>query len=106
MIDLLGSRINNERSIYHWCHKNGIKVYSPAITDGSIGDMLFCHSYRKPGLKIDIVEDIRNMNMEAVRAECSGALILGSGIVKHHIMNANMMRNGADYAVYINTAIE
>ena len=26
--------------------------------------------------------------------------------VKHHICNANLMRNGADYAVYINTASE
>lgn len=27
-------------------------------------------------------------------------------MVKHHIANANLMRNGADYAVYINTAQE
>jgi deoxyhypusine synthase len=30
-------------------------------------------------------------------------IILGGGIIKHHICNANLMRNGADYAVYINT---
>lgn len=33
-------------------------------------------------------------------------IILGGGIVKHHNCNANMMRNGADYAVYINTGHE
>lgn len=33
-------------------------------------------------------------------------IILGGGLPKHHICNANMMRNGADYAVYINTAQE
>lgn len=33
-------------------------------------------------------------------------IILGGGVVKHHIANANLMRNGADYAVYINTAQE
>lgn len=27
-------------------------------------------------------------------------------MVKHHICNANLMRNGADYAVYINTGHE
>ena len=26
------------------------------------------------------------------------------GVPKHHICNANLMRNGADFAVYINTA--
>ena len=32
--------------------------------------------------------------------------VLGSGIIKHHILNTNLMRNGADYAVYINTEQE
>ena len=27
-------------------------------------------------------------------------------MVKHHIMNANLMRNGADYAVFVNTGQE
>jgi len=30
-------------------------------------------------------------------------LILGGGVVKHHICNANLMRNGADFSVFINT---
>lgn len=33
-------------------------------------------------------------------------IILGGGLPKHHICNANLMRNGADFAVYINTAQE
>jgi len=33
-------------------------------------------------------------------------IILGGGIVKHHICNANLMRNGANFAVYINTGQE
>lgn len=36
----------------------------------------------------------------------TGAVILGGGLIKHHICNANLMRNGADYAVYVNTANE
>ena len=47
------------QSIYYWCWKNNIPVFSPALTDGSIGDMIYFHSYTNPGLKIDIVEDIR-----------------------------------------------
>jgi len=31
-------------------------VYSPALTDGSIGDMIYFHSYKNPGLVLDIVE--------------------------------------------------
>ena len=33
-------------------------------------------------------------------------IILGGGVVKHHIANACLMRNGAESAVYINTAQE
>lgn len=48
------------------------------------------------------------MNGEAVHASPrkTGMIILGGGLPKHHICNANMMRNGADYAVFINTAQE
>ena len=28
------------------------------------------------------------------------------GVAKHHVCNANLMRNGADFAVYLNTAQE
>lgn len=68
--------------------------------------MLYFHSFRSPGLVVDLVQDIRRINSMAVKAEHSGMLILGGGVVKHHICNANLMRNGADFAVYINTGQE
>lgn len=106
MIRLMGERINNPESIYYWAARNNIPVFCPAITDGAIGDMLFFHSYRKEGLVLDLVSDIRGLNGEALRAAASGLVILGGGVVKHHICNANLMRNGADYAVFINTGLE
>ena len=30
-------------------------------------------------------------------------IIVGGGLVKHHVCNANLMRNGADFAVFMNT---
>ncbi|KAF5481900.1 hypothetical protein F2P56_002512 [Juglans regia] len=88
--------------------ENNIPVYCPGLTDGSLGDMLYFHSFRSPGLVVDIVQDIRAINGEAVHASPrkTGMIILGGGLPKHHICNANMMRNGADYAVFINTAQE
>ena len=41
-----------------------------------------------------------------MRAKHTGAVILGGGVVKHHIMNANLMRNGTDHCVYMNTGQE
>ncbi|KAL7750430.1 Deoxyhypusine synthase [Sorochytrium milnesiophthora] len=106
LIARLGERINDPSSIYYWCAKNNIPVYCPAITDGSLGDMLYFHSFRNPGLVLDLVQDIRAVNNEAVFARRTGMIILGGGVVKHHICNANLMRNGADYAVYVNTGQE
>ncbi|KAI3801066.1 hypothetical protein L1987_29167 [Smallanthus sonchifolius] len=108
VIARLGKEINNESSYLYWAYKNDIPVFCPGLTDGSLGDMLYFHSFRNPGLVIDVVQDIRAMNSEAVHANPrkTGMIILGGGLPKHHICNANMMRNGADYAVFINTAQE
>ncbi|RMZ87986.1 hypothetical protein DV736_g4775, partial [Chaetothyriales sp. CBS 134916] len=108
IIDRLGQEINNEESVYYWAHKNGIPVFCPALTDGSLGDMLYFHSFKASPLQlgIDIVQDIRRINTIAVRAKRAGMIILGGGVVKHHIANACLMRNGAESAVYINTAQE
>jgi len=105
----LGERINDDRSFLYWAAKNGIPVFSPAITDGAIGDMLYFHSYHRSErgqLSLDLVDDIRSLNSEAVRAACTGILCLGGGLIKHHICNANLMRNGADHAVFINTGVD
>ncbi|QDZ17527.1 deoxyhypusine synthase [Chloropicon primus] len=108
VIARLGKEINNEESVCYWAWKNSIPMYCPALTDGSIGDMLYFHSYKNPGLVVDLVQDIRSINTEAVKAapRKTGMIILGGGVCKHHICNANLMRNGADYAVYVNTAQE
>ncbi|NWS11205.1 DHYS synthase, partial [Pachyramphus minor] len=132
MIARLGKEINHPESVCYWAQKNNIPVLSPALTDGSLGDMIFFHSYKRPGLVLDIVEDLRLINTQAIFAHKTGMIILGGGLVKHHIANANLMvrglgvsqgwgggtgtpqdsqlspcqRNGADFSVYVNTAQE
>lgn len=108
IIHRLGKEINNEQSVYYWAYKNNIPVFCPALTDGSLGDMLYFHTFKTSPqqLRVDIVEDIRKINTIAVRAKRAGMIILGGGVVKHHIANACLMRNGAESAVYINTAQE
>ncbi|KAL5508512.1 DYS1 [Sanghuangporus vaninii] len=106
VIRRLGKEINNEESVYYWAYKNDIPVFCPALTDGSLGDMLYFHSFRSPGLVIDIVKDIRNLNELSRTAKKAGMIILGGGVCKHQIANAMLIRNGADYSVYINTGQE
>lgn len=106
IITRLGEKINDESSVCYWAWRNNIPIYSPALTDGSLGDMMYFHSYKRPGLVIDILSDLRRLNTMAVKANNTGMIILGGGVVKHHICNANLMRNGADFSVYVNTASE
>lgn len=106
LINRLGKEIKHEESVYYWCHKNNIPVFCPAITDGGIGDTLFYHSYKNPGLRIDLVEDIQRMDILSLFAVNTGAIILGGGTSKHHILNANCMRNGVNFSVFINTGQE
>lgn len=35
--------------------------------------------------------DLRRLNSMAMKAENSGMIILGGGLIKHHICNANLM---------------
>ncbi|KAF8326695.1 Deoxyhypusine synthase [Cantharellus anzutake] len=106
VIRRLGQEINDERSVYYWAYKNDIPVFCPALTDGSLGDMIYFHSFRSPGLVIDIVQDIRKLNDLSLNARKAGMIILGGGVCKHQIANAMLVRNGADYSVYINTGQE
>ncbi|HLC78002.1 MAG TPA: deoxyhypusine synthase [Candidatus Nanoarchaeia archaeon] len=102
----LGEKINNKESIYYWCWKNKIPVFCPAITDGSLGDMIYFFKSKNSDFKIDVAEDIWKINNTSIGKSKTGIIVLGEGIIKHHICNANMFRNGADYAVYINTVPE
>ena len=108
VIHRLGQEINDESSVCYWAYRNDIPIFCPALTDGSLGDMLYFHTFKASPqqLRIDVVEDIRSINGIAVRAKRAGMIILGGGVVKHHIANACLMRNGAESAVYINTGQE
>ncbi len=102
----LGEKINNEKSVLYWAWKNKIPVHCPAILDGAIGDNIYFFKFKHSDFELDIAEDIKQFNDTTLGLKKSGLIILGSGIVKHCILNANMLRNGADYAVYINNAQE
>ena len=95
-----------EKSIIYWAYKNNIPIFCPAITDGSIGDMLYFYKIEnKSNLKIDVAEDIVKLNDIAVYSKKTACIVLGGSLPKHSIINANLFREGTDYAIYITTAV-
>lgn len=41
-----------------------------------------------------LLPDLRLINTQAIFAKRTGMIILGGGVVKHHIANANLMVSG------------
>ena len=102
----LGKRMN-ESSMLYWAWKKRIPVIIPGITDGAVGYQLWQYS-QENNISINPLKD-EQMLSDMVwdnNKKKSGALILGGGISKHHVIWWNQFKNGLDYAVYISTASE
>jgi len=106
LIDEVGARLDNEESLLYWAHRNHIPIIVPGITDGSFGSQLWMYWQTHRDLKVDLFADEQELSSLVFRAEASGALIIGGGISKHHVIWWNQFRGGLDYAVYMTTAAE
>ncbi|MBN2112153.1 deoxyhypusine synthase [Candidatus Woesearchaeota archaeon] len=104
IIRILGKSINNEESVLYWAYKNNIPVVCPAIMDGSFGDLVYFFKRNHPDFAIDVTQDTNIILKQVQEAEYSAIIALGGGVSKHYVLNANIFRDGVDYAVYITTA--
>jgi len=102
----LGLALNNDESYLTWAARNNIPVVCPAIMDGSFGDMVYFFRQRHPDFTIDTSSDMDRIVKACLNNEKTGAILLGAGMSKHYILNANIFKEGLDYAVYINTSQE
>ncbi len=96
----------HEESILYWAYKNDIPVFCPAITDGSLGDLMHFQRQRTKDFYLDAVGDQTRIVKFVLAQEKTAAILLGGGTSKHYVLNANIFRDGLDYAVYITTAQE
>ncbi|MBU0628395.1 MAG: deoxyhypusine synthase [Nanoarchaeota archaeon] len=106
IIEFVGKAVGSKESILYWAYKNKIPVFCPALTDGSFGDMIFFMKQRTPDFLVDITEDIKQIVKIALNAEKTGVIVLGGGVAKHYTLNAQIFREGAEFAVYVNTGEE
>jgi deoxyhypusine synthase len=96
----------HEDSILYWAYKNNIPIFCPALTDGSIGDLFHFQKQKRKDFYLDILGDHQKIVNLVLNSEKTGAILLGGGSAKHYVLNANIFREGLDYAVYITTAQE
>ncbi len=105
-----GKRLEKEKngkdSILYWAWKNKIPVFVPGITDGAFGSHLWMYYQEHRDFTIDLLKDEQEISDIIFDAKKSGALIIGGGISKHHVIWWNQYKDGLDHVVYITTAVE
>ncbi len=106
LIEEVGKRTEDESSLAYWCARNGVPMYVPGITDGSFGSQLWMYWQTHRDFRIDLFRDEQELSDLVFEAEETGALIIGGGISKHHVIWWNQFRDGLDHAIYLTTAPE
>ncbi|MDG6902210.1 MAG: deoxyhypusine synthase [Nitrososphaerota archaeon] len=102
----IGKDLDSERSLLYWAQKKGVPVFVPGITDGAVGSQLWLFAEAHRDFQVDVIGDERRLSDVTSEAKETGALVLGGGISKHHVIWWNLFRGGLDWACYITTAPE
>jgi deoxyhypusine synthase len=102
----VGLRLDHDESILTWAARNDLPVFCPGIQDGSFGEHFYTRTQRDKEFVVDISRENKIINDLANTADKTAVIALGGGIAKHFALLANIFREGADFAVYINTGSE
>jgi len=95
-----GKQIGDRRSILHTAQKHKIPIFCPGIFDSMLGLNLWTYSRFKP-LFINPFKDFSRLVDLTYERKRVGAIILGGGMPKHHVLIANSYRGGVDAAIQI-----
>jgi len=95
-----------EESLLWWAWKNNVKIFVPGITDGAFGYQIWLFSQQYKDFKINILADETEISNAIYDSTRTGALVIGGGISKHHVIWWNQFKDGLDRAVYVTTAVE
>jgi len=105
-----GLRLKDEASILAAAARRGVPVFSPGIVDSAFGTAIFTFNEigRSRGFEVqlDLLGDMAALANLVMDSERLGAIVLGGGISKHHVIWWAQFKGGLDYAVYITTAAE
>jgi len=96
----IGKRLKDRNSILKTAEIKKVPIVSPAIHDSMLGIHLWTFSQLHP-LAVNPLLDFNKLVDMLFTAKKSGAIIVGGGVPKHHILAANMLRGGVDAAIQI-----
>lgn len=105
LIHEFGLRVKDEDSILYQAAKKNVPIYVPGITDGAFGTNLVWFA-QDHDFKLNILEDEKELSAIGFSDKKTGALMIGGGISKHHVIWWNQFKGGLDYAIFITTATQ
>ncbi len=100
-----GKRMTDSGSIIRQAYLNNVPIFCPGILDGAFGTQLTIYS-QTHNFKLNLLDDELKLSNISFDHKKTGALMIGGGISKHHVIWWNQFRGGLDYAVYITTATQ
>jgi deoxyhypusine synthase len=100
-----GKRMKDNGSIIRQAYLHKVPIFNPGILDGAFGTQLAIFS-QTHNFKLNLIRDELILSNIAFDHKKTGALMMGGGISKHHVIWWNQFKGGLDYAVYITTATQ
>ncbi len=100
-----GKRMKDSGSIVRQAYLNNVPIFNPGILDGAFGTQLSIFS-QDHDFKLNLIRDELKLSDISFDNKVTGALMIGGGISKHHVIWWNQFKGGLDYAVYITTATQ
>lgn len=97
--------MKDDGSIIRQAYLHGVPIFNPGIVDGAFGTQLTMFS-QAHDFKLNLLRDEVALSNIGFDNKITGALMVGGGISKHHVIWWNQFKGGLDYAVYITTATQ
>ncbi len=105
LVHEFGRRMTDSGSIVRQAYLHNVPIFNPGIVDGAFGTQLSIFS-QTHDFKLNMIRDELKLSDIAFEHRKTGALMVGGGISKHHVIWWNQFKGGLDYAVYITTATQ
>jgi deoxyhypusine synthase len=102
----IGSRLAGPRSLLRTAKDAGVPIFVPGITDGAVGANLWMFTQERRDLLVNPILDERELADLVFTHGKTGAILLGGGISKHHVIWWNQFKDGLDAVVSVTTAVE
>ena len=97
--------MKDENSILRQAYLHNVPIFNPGILDGAFGTQLAIFS-QDHKFRLNLIRDELKLSDISFDNKKTGALMIGGGISKHHVIWWNQFKGGLDYAVYITTATQ